>query len=216
MNKKIIVSCTGLAILLGVGGLFLWTELRSPTESSTSFSTNESAITSVSSEEKAFVSDDSKALVASLEEQKKLVEQAEAASVTRQEIIRVSEQFIRGFYSISSNETEKQLAELYPLMTETAQQSIAPFYLSPDDDRLITRALLGQETYLLDESSTDTATTLVLAKIDLRIDGNDQYLNNYIVKVHLQSSEDGWLVERIEEAIPTNEVPEVFFEAIGE
>lgn len=145
-----------------------------------------------------------------------MVEQAEAASVTRQEIIRVSEQFIRGFYSISSNETEKQLAELYPLMTETAQQSIAPFYLSPDDDRLITRALLGQETYLLDESSTDTATTLVLAKIDLRIDGNDQYLNNYIVKVHLQSSEDGWLVERIEEAIPTNEVPEVFFEAIGE
>lgn len=216
MNKKIIVSCTGLAILLGVGGLFLWTELRSPTESSTSFSTNETAITSVSSEEKSFVSDDSKALVASLEEQKKLVEQAEAASVTRQEIIRVSEQFIRGFYSISSNETEKQLAELYPLMTETAQQSIAPFYLSPDDDRLITRALLGQETYLLDESSTDTATTLVLAKIDLRIDGNDQYLNNYIVKVHLQSSEDGWLVERIEEAIPTNEVPEVFFEAIGE
>ena len=216
MNKKIIVSCTGLAILLGVGGLFLWTELRSPTESSTSFSTNETAITSVSSEEKAFVSDDSKALVASLEEQKKLVEQAEAASVTRQEIIRVSEQFIRGFYSISSNETEKQLAELYPLMTETAQQSIAPFYLSPDDDRLITRALLGQETYLLDESSTDTATTLVLAKIDLRIDGNDQYLNNYIVKVHLQSSEDGWLVERIEESIPTNEVPEVFFEAIGE
>lgn len=216
MNKKIIVSCTGLAILLGVGGLFLWTELRSPTESSTSFSNNEPAITSVSSEEKSFVSDDSKALVASLEEQKKLVEQAEAASVTRQEIIRVSEQFIRGFYSISSNETEKQLAELYPLMTETAQQSIAPFYLSPDDDRLITRALLGQETYLLDESSTDTATTLVLAKIDLRIDGNDQYLNNYIVKVHLQSSEDGWLVERIEEAIPTNEVPEVFFEAIGE
>lgn len=216
MNKKIIVSCTGLAILLGVGGLFLWTELCSPTESSTSFSTNEPAITSVSSEEKSFVSDDSKALVASLEEQKKLVEQAEAASVTRQEIIRVSEQFIRGFYSISSNETEKQLAELYPLMTETAQQSIAPFYLSPDDDRLITRALLGQETYLLDESSTDTATTLVLAKIDLRIDGNDQYLNNYIVKVHLQSSEDGWLVERIEEAIPTNEVPEVFFEAIGE
>ncbi|WP_429968253.1 hypothetical protein [Enterococcus sp. AZ046] len=216
MNKKIIVSCTGLAILLGVGGLFLWTELSSPTESSTSFSTNEPAITSVSSDEKAFVSDDSKALVASLEEQKKLVEQAEAASVTRQEIIRVSEQFIRGFYSISSNETEKQLAELYPLMTETAQQSIAPFYLSPDDDRLITRALLGQETYLLDESSTDTATTLVLAKIDLRIDGNDQYLNNYIVKVHLQSSEDGWLVERIEEAIPTNEVPEVFFEAIGE
>lgn len=216
MNKKIIVSCTGLAILLGVGGLFLWTELRSPAESSTSFSTNEPAITSVSSEEKSFVSDDSKALVASLEEQKKLVEQAEAASVTRQEIIRVSEQFIRGFYSISSNETEKQLAELYPLMTETAQQSIAPFYLSPDDDRLITRALLGQETYLLEESSTDTATTLVLAKIDLRIDGNDQYLNNYIVKVHLQSSEDGWLVERIEEAIPTNEVPEVFFEAIGE
>lgn len=216
MNKKIIVSCTGLVILLGVGGLFLWTELRSPTESSTSFSTNEPAITSVSSEEKAFVSDDSKALVASLEEQKKLVEQAEAASVTRQEIIRVSEQFIRGFYSISSNETEKQLAELYPLMTETAKQSIAPFYLSPDDDRLITRALLGQETYLLDESSTDTATTLVLAKIDLRIDGNDQYLNNYIVKVHLQSSEDGWLVDRIEEAIPTNEVPEVFFEAIGE
>lgn len=216
MNKKIIVSCTGLAILLGVGGLFLWTELRSPTESNTSFSTNEPAITSVSSEENAFVSDDQKALVASLEEQKKLVEQAEAASVTRQEIIRVSEQFIRGFYSISSNETEKQLAELYPLMTETAQQSIAPFYLSPDDDRLITRALLGQETYLLEESSTDTATTLVLAKIDLRIDGNDQYLNNYIVKVHLQSSEDGWLVERIEEAIPTNEVPEVFFEAIGE
>lgn len=208
MNKKIIVSCTGLAILLGVGGLFLWTELRSPTESSTSFSTNEPAITSVSSEENA--------LIASLEEQKKLVEQAEAASVSRQEIIRVSEQFIRGFYSISSNETEKQLEELYPLMTETAQQSIAPFYLSPDDDRLITRALLGQETYLLDESSTDTATTLVLAKIDLRIDGNDQYLNNYIVKVHLQSSEDGWLVERIEEAIPTNEVPEVFFEAIGE
>ncbi len=84
--------------------------------------------------------------------------------------LRLSEQLIRGFYSISSNETEKQLAELYPLMTETAQQSIAPFYLSPDDDRLITRALLGQETYLLDESSTDTATTLVLAKIDLRID----------------------------------------------
>lgn len=216
MNKKIIVSCTGLAILLGVGGLFLWTELRSPTEPSTSFSINEPTITSSSKEQSDTRLDDPQALIASLEEQKKLVEQAEAASVTRQEIIRVSEQFIRGFYSISSNETEKQLEELYPLMTETAQQSIAPFYLSPDDDRLITRALLGQETYLLDESSTDTATTLVLAKIDLRIDGNDQYLNNYIVKVHLQSSEDGWLVERIEEAIPTNEVPEVFFEAIGE
>lgn len=148
--------------------------------------------------------------IAKVREKQKNIETEGSSEESMKQIVDTVHAFLEVYDGCSTENVDEKMKEIYPMMTQKAQNELRPYYTGDTNIKKIDSAIQINKSYVLVTSKTDVE-VLTFAVTTKEFNEEYSYINPMIIQTKLILEDEIWKIEsRIDAILDAHFLNEMF------